>query len=35
MENGRCRSCGYEIAGRFEVRAGDWGARRLPVRLAV
>jgi len=33
LEDGRCRSCGYEIAGRFESRAGDWGARRLPVRI--
>ena len=34
LEGGRCRSCRYKIAGRFETRAGDWGARRLPVRLA-
>jgi pyruvate formate lyase activating enzyme len=33
LENGRCRSCSYKIAGRFETRAGDWCARRLPVRL--
>jgi pyruvate formate lyase activating enzyme len=33
LQDGRCRSCGFEIAGRFEER-GDWGARRLPVRLA-
>jgi pyruvate formate lyase activating enzyme len=31
--HGRCRSCGYEIAGVFEHEHGDWGARRLPVRL--
>jgi pyruvate formate lyase activating enzyme len=30
---GRCRSCGYKIAGRFEDQRGDWGARRLPVSL--
>jgi pyruvate formate lyase activating enzyme len=35
IENRSCRSCGCKIAGRFESRAGDWGARRLPVRLAV
>jgi len=34
LENGKCRSCGYAIAGRFEEQPGDWGARRLPVRLA-
>ena len=34
LESGRCRFCGYEIAGVFEERRGDWGARRLPVRLA-
>jgi pyruvate formate lyase activating enzyme len=31
---GRCRSCGYKIAGVFEEVRGDWGARRVPVRLA-
>jgi pyruvate formate lyase activating enzyme len=30
---GRCRSCGHEIAGVFEGERGDWGARRVPVRL--
>jgi pyruvate formate lyase activating enzyme len=30
----RCRFCGYEIAGVFEEHCGDWGATRLPVRLA-
>ena len=30
---GRCRSCGHRLPGRFEARPGDWGARRLPVRL--
>jgi pyruvate formate lyase activating enzyme len=34
VENGRCRSCGYKIAGVFEEQRGNWGARRLPVRLA-
>src|SRR6266567_2218545 len=33
LAEGRCRSCGYIIAGRFEDQRGDWGARRLPVRL--
>ncbi len=34
LEDGRCRFCGYQIAGRFENHAGAWGARRLPVKLA-
>ncbi|HUL52446.1 MAG TPA: AmmeMemoRadiSam system radical SAM enzyme [Opitutaceae bacterium] len=33
LENCRCRSCGCEIAGRFERQPGTWGARRQPVRL--
>src|SRR5437762_2850547 len=35
LEDGRCRSCGYKIAGVLEEDCGDWGARRVPVRLAV
>ena len=31
---GRCRKCQTPCAGVFEARPGDWGARRLPVRLA-
>jgi pyruvate formate lyase activating enzyme len=31
---GRCRDCGTLCAGRFGSTPGDWGARRLPVRLA-
>jgi len=31
---GRCTSCEAPIAGVFEARAGRWGGRRLPVRLA-
>jgi len=34
LENGRCRSCGYKVAGVFEEQRGDWGAQRVPVRLA-
>lgn len=30
---GRCSACGSAIPGLFESRPGDWGARRLPVRL--
>ena len=29
-----CRHCGARIAGRFGDAAGDWGARRMPVRIA-
>jgi pyruvate formate lyase activating enzyme len=31
---GRCKACGAPAAGVFEPKPGDWGARRLPVRLA-
>ncbi|HMO50766.1 MAG TPA: AmmeMemoRadiSam system radical SAM enzyme [Kiritimatiellia bacterium] len=30
---GRCLSCGRQIPGVFDGPPGDWGARRLPVRL--
>lgn len=33
-EGGKCKLCGYQIAGRFEDQPGNWGSRRLPVRLA-
>ncbi len=32
-DRGACGRCGTVIAGLFESRPGDWGARRLPVRL--
>ena len=31
---GRCRECGTAIPGRFAERAGNFGARRIPVRIA-
>ncbi|MGZ4388348.1 MAG: AmmeMemoRadiSam system radical SAM enzyme [Gaiellaceae bacterium] len=31
--DGRCASCGTRCAGVFEERPGDWGSRRLPVRI--
>ncbi len=31
---GRCPRCGTACAGVLEARPGDWGARRLAVRLA-
>ncbi|MFO7664288.1 MAG: AmmeMemoRadiSam system radical SAM enzyme [Chloroflexota bacterium] len=33
-DDGRCRVCHAACAGVFEGPAGNWGARRLPVRLA-
>jgi pyruvate formate lyase activating enzyme len=32
--DGRCDACGTLCAGVFEAQPGDWGSRRLPVRLA-
>jgi pyruvate formate lyase activating enzyme len=32
--DGRCRVCGARVAGVFDGPPGEWGARRLPVRLA-
>ncbi len=31
---GRCGRCGTPCVGVFEPKPGDWGGRRLPVRLA-
>ena len=31
---GACSSCGHEIAGRFDAKAGTFGRKRIPVRLA-
>ena len=33
-ENGLCKFCGTFCAGVFEPRPGDWGSKRLPVRLS-
>jgi len=33
-EDGDCMDCGARCAGRFDGPPGNWGARRLPVRLA-
>ncbi len=32
--DGRCRTCGTRIPGIFAGPPGDWGPKRLPVRLA-
>jgi pyruvate formate lyase activating enzyme len=31
---GHCLNCGHQIPGCFQGEAGNWGAKRLPVRLA-
>jgi pyruvate formate lyase activating enzyme len=33
-DDGRCRSCGTALPGRFDGPVGTWGSRRLPVRIA-
>ncbi|HSH40613.1 MAG TPA: AmmeMemoRadiSam system radical SAM enzyme [Arenicellales bacterium] len=33
-QNGHCLSCGTPCAGHFRDRPGDWGRRRLPLRLS-
>ncbi len=33
-DQGRCRKCSTPIAGRFEAEPGNFGRRRIPVRLA-
>jgi len=34
-ERSECASCGTKVAGVFEPQPGDWGAKRLPVRMNV
>jgi pyruvate formate lyase activating enzyme len=34
-DDGRCRTCGWALPGRFDGPPGTWGRRRVPVRLAV
>ncbi len=33
-DDGHCTQCGAQCAGVFDGPAGDWGARRMPVRLS-
>ncbi|MDH3214686.1 MAG: AmmeMemoRadiSam system radical SAM enzyme [Candidatus Krumholzibacteria bacterium] len=33
-EDGRCVACGASCAGVFDERPGDWGAKRVMVRMA-
>ena len=30
---GNCKSCDYELPGKFTDRPGQWGRRRLPIRI--
>jgi pyruvate formate lyase activating enzyme len=32
-DDGHCPDCGTAIAGRFGIYAGDFGQRRIPVRI--
>ena len=32
-DDGRCKQCGHEIAGRYERFTKSFGSRRIPVRL--
>jgi pyruvate formate lyase activating enzyme len=32
-DDGHCKNCGTQCAGVFDGPPGDWGARRMPVRL--
>jgi len=34
-DDGRCRACGWELAGVYDGRAGHWGPRRLPIRASL
>ncbi|GIW95910.1 MAG: hypothetical protein KatS3mg110_3951 [Pirellulaceae bacterium] len=34
LDGNRCAFCGTVIPGRFGDRPGDWGRRRMPVRIA-
>ena len=33
-ESGACSNCATPIAGRFDARPGNFGSRRIPVRIA-
>jgi AmmeMemoRadiSam system radical SAM enzyme/AmmeMemoRadiSam system protein B/AmmeMemoRadiSam system protein A len=34
LRGDRCGHCDAQIAGRFEATPGDWGRKRLPVRIS-
>jgi pyruvate formate lyase activating enzyme len=33
LRDGRCPDCGHALAGKFDPRPGDWGARRVRLPL--
>ena len=34
LQGNRCKGCGSAIAGRFELRPGDWGAQRKAINIS-
>jgi AmmeMemoRadiSam system radical SAM enzyme/AmmeMemoRadiSam system protein B/AmmeMemoRadiSam system protein A len=34
LDQNRCRHCRTVVAGHFDAGPGDWGARRMPVRIS-
>ena len=34
LKRNRCATCGFKIAGHFDPKPGDWGNRRMPVKLS-
>ncbi|NUQ61550.1 MAG: AmmeMemoRadiSam system radical SAM enzyme [Pirellulales bacterium] len=34
LDGNRCRHCGAQVKGRFDLAPGDWGARRMPIRIS-
>ena len=34
LQHGRCEFCDFPVAGRYDPKPGDWGGRRMPVRIA-
>jgi len=34
LDFGRCKTCGTDVAGRFEELPGNWGRKRLPVDMS-
>lgn len=34
LENNRCKNCRAELSGVFEQQPGNWGRKRLPVRIS-
>ena len=34
VDKNKCKSCGAICPGHFDEKAGDWGRKRMPVRLA-